>query len=340
MSAQVLNGESTFLDQNGDPLAGGFVYMYAPNTSNFQNTWQDPALSIFNTNPIVLDQAGRAKIWGNTIYRQVVQDQFGNVQWDLETQAGVTGSIIGDVTTTGNFTVGNNLQVNGTSNFAGLATFTDIHTADFTSSQSATFNFLQGTQGYFTHLQWGNGLGNDVNTNTLTVNSSANINSLTVANVTQLDGPLNVHSNLEMQGGYSIIIDSSGVLQTDFIQSVTTGSPVGTILCSSNFNPATHHVGNLGANTQAWQNVYAGNYITVSTSADSAEMSEDALEVVKSVPVKTEPHLGIAKEDLKGHDWSQVEINDGVNYNIVVGMLWKALQELNEKFDSYVEAHP
>jgi hypothetical protein len=285
----------------------------------------------------VLDQAGRAKIWGNTIYRQVVTDQFGNVQWDLDTQAGVTGSIIGDVTTTENFTIGGNLQVNGTSNFNGLATFTDIHTADFTSSQSATFNFLQGTQGYFTHLQWGNGLGNDVNTNTLTVNSSANVNSILVDNVSTFNGPVDIHSNLEIQGGYSIVVDSPGGIQTNTIQSDAAGTP---LLCGTNFLPTAHHGADLGANAQAWNNVYAAAYITVSTDPVSAIVEDGALEIVKSVPVKTEPHLGIAKEDLKGHDWSQVETNEGVNYNIVVGMLWKALQELNAKFDAYVEAHP
>jgi len=338
MAAQVLNGEQTFLDQNGKPLNGGFVFMYAPNTGTFQNTWSDVGLSVLNTNPIVLDQAGRAKIWGNTDYRQVVTDQFGNVQWDTITQAGISGQVIGNLEVTGNLTADGNLQVNGTSNFGGLATFNDIHTADLTSTNQMTVNFLQGTQGFFTHLQTGNTLSNDTNTNTLTVNSGANINSLLVDNVSTFNGPVNVHSNLEIQGGYSIIVDSPGGVQVDTIQSVAgSGSDLN---CGSNFVPVTNLATNLGGPGAAWLNVYAHNYVTVSTDPGSALAEDGALEIVKRVPIKTEPHLGIAKEDLHGHNWSMVEENKGVNYNLVVGMLWKALQELSAKFDAYVAAHP
>ena len=337
MSAQVLNGEQTFLDQNGAPLSGGFVYMYTPNTSNFSTTWQDPGLSIVNTNPIVLDQAGRAKIWGNMEYRQVVTDQFGNVQWDTITQAGISGQVIGDLDITGNLTTNGNLQVNGTSNFSGLAVFNDIHTRDFTSTDSMTVNFLSGVQGFFTHFQAGNILANDGNFNTLTVNSSANINSLLVDNVTTLNGPLNMHSNLNVQAGYSIDIASPGGIQTDHLQSFTVGQPV---LCGSDFTPASNLGQNLGLSALAWNDVVAHNYITVSTNPSSAVAEDGFLDIVKGILVKTEPHLGIAKEDLQGNAWAQVEVNGGVNYNMLVGALWKALQELNAKFDAYVAAHP
>jgi len=338
MSAQVLNGEQTFLDQNGAPLSGGFVYFYAPNTSTFSPTWQDPGLSILNTNPIVLDQAGRAKIWGNIDYRQVVTDQFGNVQWDTITQAGISGQVIGNLEVTGNLTTDGNLQVNGTSNFGGLATFSDIHTADLTSTNQMTVNFLQGTQGFFTHLQTGNTLSNDTNTNVLTVNSSANVNSLLVDNVSTFNGPVNVHSNLEMQGGYSIIVDSPGGIQVDTIQSVVgSGSDVN---CGANFVPVTNLATNLGGPGAVWLNVYAHNYITASTNPSSAVAADGFLDIVKGISVKTEPHLGIAKEDLQGNAWAQIEANGGVNYNMLVGALWKALQELSAKFDAYVAAHP
>jgi len=337
MSAQVLNGEQTFLDQNGAPLSGGFVYMYVPNTSNFSTTWKDPGLVVVNTNPIVLDQAGRAKIWGNMEYRQVVTDQFGNVQWDTLTQAGISGQVIGDLDVTGNLMTNGNLQVNGTSNFGGLATFSDIHTADLTSTTSVTVNFLTGVQGFFTHFQYGNALGNDTNTNTLTVNSSANVNSLLVDNLTTLNGPLNMHSNLNVQAGYSIDITSPGGIQTDHIQSFTVGQPV---LCGSDFTPASNLGSNLGLSALAWNDVVAHNYITVSTNPSSAVAEDGFLDIVKGISVKTEPHLGIAKEDLQGNAWAQVEVNGGVNYNMLVGALWKALQELNAKFDTYVAAHP
>jgi hypothetical protein len=97
MSATLLpNAEQQFVDANGKPLAGGSVYFYIPNTSTFKNTWQDSAQTILNTNPVILDGAGRAIIWGNGTYRQVVYDQFNNLIWDQITQdanASLTGSL-------------------------------------------------------------------------------------------------------------------------------------------------------------------------------------------------------------------------------------------------------
>lgn len=76
------NGEQTFVDQNGQPYAGGSVYFYIPATTTPKNTWKDPTQSALNTNPVVLDAAGRAIIYGNGAYRQVVKDVFGNTVWD------------------------------------------------------------------------------------------------------------------------------------------------------------------------------------------------------------------------------------------------------------------
>ena len=82
MSSLLPNGKQHFDDNNGRPLVGGRVYFYVPNTSTPKNTWQDRALTILNTNPVVLDARGEATIWGSGVYRQVVRDQFGNLIWD------------------------------------------------------------------------------------------------------------------------------------------------------------------------------------------------------------------------------------------------------------------
>jgi hypothetical protein len=114
VSDLVLNAEQTFLDQNGDPLSGGRVYFYAVDTDTLVPTWKDSQQSVANTNPVVLDQAGRATIWGVGRYRQVVTDQFGTVQWDKVTEAGVDFSdVVGPVNVNGAFTV------NGLSTFNG-----------------------------------------------------------------------------------------------------------------------------------------------------------------------------------------------------------------------------
>lgn len=87
------NGEQVFLDNNGVPLALGKVYFYIPNTSTPKNTWQDPTMGILNTNPVELDAAGRAIIYGSGSYRQVVDDALGNEIWDQLTASTDAGTL-------------------------------------------------------------------------------------------------------------------------------------------------------------------------------------------------------------------------------------------------------
>ena len=94
------NGETQFIDASGNPLAGGYVYHYVPGTSTPKNTYQDQAGTIVNSNPVVLDAAGRAVIFGDGLYRQVVTDSAGNQQWDRET-AVATLSVLGAVAKAG-----------------------------------------------------------------------------------------------------------------------------------------------------------------------------------------------------------------------------------------------
>jgi microcystin-dependent protein len=82
------NAKQTFVDQNGRPLTSGTVTFYVPNTTTFKTTWQDAAQTILNTNPVVLDAAGRAIIYGLGDYRQVVRDRLGNIIWDQVTSSG------------------------------------------------------------------------------------------------------------------------------------------------------------------------------------------------------------------------------------------------------------
>ena len=49
-----------YLDDAGNPLVGGKLTFYASGTENLQNTYNTEALTIANTNPVILDGAGRA----------------------------------------------------------------------------------------------------------------------------------------------------------------------------------------------------------------------------------------------------------------------------------------
>jgi hypothetical protein len=79
------NAKQQYLDANGNPLAGGFVYYYIPGTTTFKNTYQNAALTILNSNPIILDSAGECIAYGVGSFRQIVTDVNGNLIWDQPT---------------------------------------------------------------------------------------------------------------------------------------------------------------------------------------------------------------------------------------------------------------
>jgi len=67
------NGEQQFWTADGtQPLAAGCVAFYIPGTLSPRNTYQNSAQTITNTNPVQLDAAGRAIIYGTGTYRQIV----------------------------------------------------------------------------------------------------------------------------------------------------------------------------------------------------------------------------------------------------------------------------
>lgn len=107
MGSQLQNGKQQFVTILGTPLVGGRVYFYQPGTETPMTTYQDSALTIPNTNPVVLDSRGQAVIWGSGTYRQVVVDAFGVQIWDQivqdetdSSQLTFTQSGTGAVTTT------------------------------------------------------------------------------------------------------------------------------------------------------------------------------------------------------------------------------------------------
>lgn len=52
-----------FFDNNGDPLAGGWLCAYEAGTTTLADTFTTSALNVANGNPLVLDAAGRATIF-------------------------------------------------------------------------------------------------------------------------------------------------------------------------------------------------------------------------------------------------------------------------------------
>ena len=70
------NINSQFIDSCGKPLAGGKVYTYEANTTTPKTTYADSEGLAVNTNPIILDESGRARIYmGDGSYRIRVLDR-------------------------------------------------------------------------------------------------------------------------------------------------------------------------------------------------------------------------------------------------------------------------
>jgi hypothetical protein len=74
-----------FFDQNGIPLAGGFIYTYAAGTTTPLATYTDSTGSVENPNPVVLDAGGFASIWlGPSAYKIVAQNALGVQVWSQD----------------------------------------------------------------------------------------------------------------------------------------------------------------------------------------------------------------------------------------------------------------
>lgn len=86
------NGQQ-FFDDNGTPLNGGYLYTYAAGSSTPLSTYTDSAGTIANTNPIVLNVAGRTPqpIWMTygSAYKLILKDSAGVLIWSIDNVQGI-----------------------------------------------------------------------------------------------------------------------------------------------------------------------------------------------------------------------------------------------------------
>lgn len=103
-----------FVDSNGTPIAGGKLYTCIAGLSCSQTsppgnalaTYTDSTAMVQNTNPIVLDSAGRAQIWlGPQAYRLVLVDANSVLQWTQDNVADTTLYFVNYVKTAGTATL-------------------------------------------------------------------------------------------------------------------------------------------------------------------------------------------------------------------------------------------
>jgi len=84
MATLATNVSFQCLGLDGKPLAGGKVYTYAARTTNPKNTYTTHEGDVPNTNPVILDQNGKAKIFlGDGAYRLRIVDKDGALVDDI-----------------------------------------------------------------------------------------------------------------------------------------------------------------------------------------------------------------------------------------------------------------
>lgn len=75
------NGKNQFFASNGDLLASGKLYTYAPGTSTPKAAYTDAAASVAHANPIVLDSRGEAEIYWSGSYDVTLKTSADVTLW-------------------------------------------------------------------------------------------------------------------------------------------------------------------------------------------------------------------------------------------------------------------
>lgn len=86
-----------FFDANGDPLSGGLLYTYAAGTTTPATTYTSSSGGTANSNPIVLNSAGRppSQVWLNSTdtYKFVLKTSANTDIWTMDNIPGISGFI-------------------------------------------------------------------------------------------------------------------------------------------------------------------------------------------------------------------------------------------------------
>jgi hypothetical protein len=82
MASLLFDPNPQFCDPNGKPYAGGSLATYIAGTSTPKTTWYEHTGTAANSNPIILDSAGRCIMFGDGEYRLVLKDAAGNLVFD------------------------------------------------------------------------------------------------------------------------------------------------------------------------------------------------------------------------------------------------------------------
>lgn len=87
MAARLPSPFPHWVNSAGAPYAGGFLYFYLSGTDTPLDSYSDATLSTLNTNPVVLNSAGRPSVaifLKNQLYKVVLKDSAGNEIWTAD----------------------------------------------------------------------------------------------------------------------------------------------------------------------------------------------------------------------------------------------------------------
>lgn len=133
-----------FLTDGGDVLSGGLLYVYAAGTTTPVTSYQDSAGSVPNSNPIVLDAAGRvsAQVWLTTgaAYKLVLKTSAAVTIWTMDNLRAINdpSSVAWAVITGKPTTISGYGITDGLTTTVAAATYAPIASPSLTGTASAT----------------------------------------------------------------------------------------------------------------------------------------------------------------------------------------------------------
>jgi hypothetical protein len=140
-----------FFDNNGVPLAGGLLYSYAAGTTTPLATYTTSSGSTANSNPIVLDAAGRPanEMWLTAAaYKLVLKTSTGVQLWSMDNISGLpSAGQQDDQVATANqtvFTVGFSYVVGSNSLSVLVNGSKQIVTLNYVETSSTEITFVDG----------------------------------------------------------------------------------------------------------------------------------------------------------------------------------------------------
>ena len=133
-----------FFDANGNPLSGGKLYTYAAGTTTPLATYTTSSGAVANSNPVIMDAAGRASVWlGASSYKFVLKDATDVLQYTTDNIASFYAAMQPAVVATAGQTVFTVLPYTiGGSAIVAVNGLTEEYNVAYTETNSTTITFV------------------------------------------------------------------------------------------------------------------------------------------------------------------------------------------------------